>query len=90
MHRSTTPLLAAYKPEVEAVLAALAALGLESSCRLNDLGAATGLPPGHVGRHLRTLERERMVRYASGAWGPTQRGVDHAADIASDLFGAAA
>ena len=85
MNRNAAKLLAPVNQEVEAVLAALAAGGPEVRLRLNDLAARTGLPTGHVGRHLRTLERDRLVRYASGAWEPTLRGVRHAEDVAGDL-----
>jgi DNA-binding IclR family transcriptional regulator len=82
MNRNAAHLLAPLNEEVESVLAALAAGGTEQRLRLNDLAQVTGLPTGHVGRHLRTLERDRLARYASGAWEPTQRGVRHAADVA--------
>ena len=75
---------------VEAVLSALATSGLDARTKLNDLSAATSLPTGHVGRHLRTLERDRLARYEAGAWLPTQRGLRHAADFAGDLLPAAA
>lgn len=90
MNRNAASLLAPFGPEVESVLSALADGGLDTSLKLNDLASATGLPTGHVGRHLKTLERDRMVRYACGAWLPTQRGVRHAADVAGDLLPAAA
>jgi DNA-binding IclR family transcriptional regulator len=90
MNRNAASLLAPLGPEAEAVLAVLAAAGQDTTVKLNALSAATGLPTGHVGRHLRTLERDRMVRYASGAWGPTARGIRHAADVEGDLLPAAA
>ena len=90
MNRNAATLLVPLGPEVESVLSVLAVGGLDASLKLNDLSSATGLPTGHVGRHLRTLERDRLVRYASGAWLPTQRGVRHAADVAGDLLPAAA
>lgn len=67
-------------PEAEAVLATLAVKGLDASTKLNDLAKATGLPTGHVGRHLRTLERDRLARYGCGAWAATHRGVRYAAE----------
>ena len=66
--------------EAESVLAVLLAIGTEGSARLNELAHRTGLPTGHVGRHLRTLERDRLVRYAAGTWQVTGRGVHHAGD----------
>jgi DNA-binding IclR family transcriptional regulator len=66
--------------EAEGVLVALAACGPDASLKLNDLSHRTGLPTGHVGRHLRTLERDRLVRYLSGAWQATGRGIRRAAD----------
>lgn len=90
MNRNAASLLASLGPEVESVLSVLADGGLDTSLKLNDLASATGLPVGHIGRHLQTLERNRMVRYASGAWLPTQRGVRHAADEAGDLLPSAA
>jgi DNA-binding IclR family transcriptional regulator len=75
MNRNAALLLAPLHEEVEAVLTILAAGGVETSLKLNDLSSRTGLPTGHVGRHLRTLERDRLVRYASGAWHPTLRGL---------------
>jgi DNA-binding IclR family transcriptional regulator len=85
MNRNAASLLAPLNPEVEAVLATLAAGGLDARLKLNDLSGATGLPTGHVGRHLRTLERDRLVRYDLGAWLPTQRGVRHAGDVVGEL-----
>ena len=79
MNRNAASLLAPLHEEVEAVLAVLAIGGADISLKLNDLSSATGLPTGHVGRHLRTLERDRLVRYISGAWQPTLRGVRYAA-----------
>lgn len=90
MNRNAASLLAPLGPEAESVLSVLASSGLDASLKLNDLAGATGLPIGHIGRHLRTLERDRLVRYASGAWLPTQRGVRHAADVEGDLLPAAA
>jgi DNA-binding IclR family transcriptional regulator len=85
MNRNAASLLAPLGPEAEAVLAVLAASGQDINVKLNALSAATGLPTGHVGRHLRTLERDRLVRYGSGAWAPTARGVRHAVDVEGDL-----
>jgi len=79
MNHTAQPLLG---PEAEAVLATLADKGLDVSVKLNDLAHATGLPTGHVGRHLRTLERDRLARYGCGAWAATHRGVRHATDVA--------
>lgn len=90
MNRNAASLLAPLSTEVEAVLATLAAGGLEAHIKLNDLSSRTGLPTGHVGRHLRTLERDRLARYHAGAWQPTQRGVRHAEDFAGDLLPLAA
>lgn len=78
MNRNASALLASLHPEVESVLAAITGDGAEASLRLNDLCDRTGLPTGHVGRHLRTLERDRLVRYSSGKWQPTLRGMRHA------------
>jgi hypothetical protein len=66
-------------PEVAAVLGALSGNPPESGLKLNDLSAATGLPTGHVGRHLRTLERDRLARYGAGVWHATVRGRRHVA-----------
>jgi DNA-binding IclR family transcriptional regulator len=78
MDRNAAALLAPLHPEVESVLATITAQGPETSLKLNDLCGRTGLPTGHVGRHLRTLERDRLVRYSFGAWQPTLRGLRHA------------
>ena len=67
--------------EAEAVLAQLAKTGEDAGLKLNDLAQATGLPTGHVGRHLRTLERERLARYEAGSWLVTGRGARHAEDF---------
>jgi DNA-binding IclR family transcriptional regulator len=72
-------MLAPLSEEVGAVLAALAAETPASGLKLNDLTARTGLPTGHVGRHLRTLESERLARYDAGAWHATLRGQRHPA-----------
>ena len=91
MHRNAASLLAAsLGHEVEAVLSVLAVNGPDTRLKLNDLSGATGLPTGHVGRHLRTLERDRLVEYACGAWLPTPRGVRHALDVADDMLPLAA
>lgn len=84
MHRHAAALLGPLGGEAESVLVALAAVGQEISLKLNDLSGRTGLPTGHVGRHLRTLERDRLVRYGAGAWQVTGRGMRHAAEIAGD------
>src|SRR3954453_3127937 len=67
MNRNASALLAPLHPEVESVLATMTADGPDVSLKLNDLCGRTGLPTGHVGRHLRTLERDRLVRYSAGA-----------------------
>ena len=79
MDRNASAFLAPLHPEVASVLAVLTDAGAESRVRLNDLAEGSGLPTGHVGRHLRTLERDRLVRYASGAWQATLRGMRYAA-----------
>ena len=60
--------------QVSAVLLAIAnepdALGL----RLNDVASITSLPTGHIGRHLRTLENNRLVDFGAGRWRVTLRG----------------
>lgn len=83
MDRNAALLLAPLGAEAESVLAALAATGPDATLKLNDLAGRTGLPTGHVGRHLRTLERDRLARYASGAWQATGRGMRHAGDVAA-------
>ena len=82
MNRNAAWLLGELDAEAQEVLAALAA-SPDHPLRLNDLVADTGLPPGHVGRHLRTLERERLARYAAGAWAATDRGTRHAVPAAA-------
>src|SRR4051812_17907660 len=79
MDRNASALLAPLHHEVAAVLAVLTDAGVDSRVRLNDLTAASGLPTGHVGRHLRTLERDRLVRCVAGAWQATLRGMRYAA-----------
>ena len=78
---STSPLrpvpLSAEAGSVLAVL--VSATGSDHGLRLNELSARTGLPTGHVGRHLRTLERDRLARYSVGMWRATARGEDHPA-----------
>jgi DNA-binding IclR family transcriptional regulator len=69
------PLPAPLPIEVAAVLAELTDKSAAEGLRLNDLSSRTGLPTGHVGRHLRTLERDRLARYEGGAWHPTLRGL---------------
>lgn len=76
MNRNAAWLLEPLGAEAELVLAALT--GTERPLRLNDLAAITELPTGHVGRHLRTLEAARLVRYASGTWAPSGRGARYA------------
>ncbi|MCW2966869.1 MAG: hypothetical protein JWM71_641 [Solirubrobacteraceae bacterium] len=75
-------LLAPLPPEVASVLQALADDESKPGLKLNDLSAATGLPTGHVGRHLRTLERDRLAQYGAGAWHATMRGQRHQAMMA--------
>jgi DNA-binding IclR family transcriptional regulator len=65
--------------EAGAVLMTLVTAGPDHGLRLNDLARRTGLPTGHVGRHLRTLERDRLARYSVGSWRATPRGEDHPA-----------
>src|SRR3954471_611368 len=79
MDRNASALLAPLHQEVAAVLAVLTAVGPEERVRLNDISAGSSLPTGHVGRHLRTLERDRLVRYSAGAWQATLRGMRYAA-----------
>ena len=79
MDRNASALLAPLHQEVAAVLAVLTAAGPEERVRLNDISAGSSLPTGHVGRHLRTLERDRLVRYSAGAWQATLRGMRYAA-----------
>lgn len=74
---SPTTLLAPLPAEVASVLSALTSDRTPSGRKLNELSEITGLPTGHVGRHLRTLERDRLARYAGGAWHPTLRGLRH-------------
>ena len=75
--------------QVSAVLSAIAsepdALGL----RLNDVAAITGLPTGHVGRHLRTLENDRLIGFGAGRWRVTLRGRRVAAQLATVAAAAA-
>ncbi|MDX6665362.1 MAG: hypothetical protein QOG68_1568 [Solirubrobacteraceae bacterium] len=73
MNRNAAMLLAPLHPEVGSVLATLAD-GPDTGLKLNDLSSSTGLPTGHIGRHLRTLERDRLARYATGSWHTTLRG----------------
>ena len=78
MDRNASALLAPLHHEVAAVLAVLTAAGADARVRLNDIASGSGLPTGHVGRHLRTLERDRLVRYGGGAWFATLRGMRYA------------
>lgn len=77
MNHNASALLAPLTDEVSAVLATLAAGGPDTGLKINDLSGATGLPTGHIGRHLRILERDRLARYGAGAWRPTLRGMQH-------------
>src|SRR3954471_22799881 len=79
MDRNASALLAPLHPEVAAVLTVLTDAGADARVRLNDLSAGSNLPTGHVGRHLRTLERDRLVRCVAGAWQATLRGMRYAA-----------
>jgi DNA-binding IclR family transcriptional regulator len=65
--------------EAGTVLMVLVRAAAGTGLRLNELSARTGLPTGHVGRHLRTLERDRLARYSVGMWRATARGEDHPA-----------
>jgi DNA-binding IclR family transcriptional regulator len=85
MNRTAAAQLAPLGHEAALVLVVLAACGPDGSLKLNELAGHTALPTGHVGRHLRTLERHRLVRYLSGAWQATGRGIRHASDISDDL-----
>jgi DNA-binding IclR family transcriptional regulator len=78
MDRNASALLAPLHPEVASVLAVLTEVGSEERVRHNDISGRSGLPTGHVGRHLRTLERDRLVRSGSGAWQATLRGMRYA------------
>ena len=84
MHRHAAAALGPLGTEAEAVLVALAVAGRDLSLKLNELSGRTRLPTGHVGRHLRTLERHHLARYGAGAWRVTGRGFRHAAEIAGD------
>ena len=77
MYRMSPALLMQLPDEAADVLAALTWDGPEGAVRLNELVARTGLPTGHVGRHLRTLERERLAAYRGGTWHATLRGMRH-------------
>ena len=67
--------------QVGAVLAAIAGEPDPLGLRLNDVSAVTGLPISHVGRHLRTLENERLVDFGAGRWRVTLRGRRTAAEL---------
>ncbi|HZO37353.1 MAG TPA: helix-turn-helix domain-containing protein [Solirubrobacteraceae bacterium] len=60
--------------QVGAVLSAIANEPDPLGLRLNDVASITGLPTGHVGRHLRTLENDRLVGFGAGRWRVTLRG----------------
>ena len=60
--------------QVSAVLSAIANAPDPLGLRLNDVATITGLPTGHVGRHLRTLENDRLVGFGAGRWRVTLRG----------------
>ena len=57
-----------------AVLLAIANEPDPLGLRLNDVTTITKLPTGHVGRHLRTLENNRLVDFGAGRWRVTLRG----------------
>ena len=84
MNRTHAVPLAPLGDEAGRVLVVLAEGGPDASLKLNEVAGRTGLPTGHVGRHLRTLERDRLVRYLSGAWQATGRGIRLATDIDDD------
>jgi DNA-binding IclR family transcriptional regulator len=69
--------------EAAAVLAAIADEPDPLGLRLNELAGATGLPTGHVGRHLRTLEGDRLASFGAGRWRLTLRGRRIAGDLAA-------
>ncbi len=79
MWSTSAPSPAPLSAEAGSVLAALIQAANGTGLRLNDLSERTGLPTGHVGRHLRTLERDRLARYSVGTWRATARGEDHPA-----------
>jgi DNA-binding IclR family transcriptional regulator len=69
--------------EAASVLAALSAESNPLGLRLNDLTATTNLPTGHVGRHLRTLEADRLASFGAGRWRLTLRGRRIAGELAA-------
>jgi DNA-binding IclR family transcriptional regulator len=73
----------ALSSQAGAVLMAIANDPDPLGLRLNDLSGVTGLPTGHVGRHLRTLENDRLASFGAGRWRATLRGRRIAADIAA-------
>lgn len=76
--------LAPLPAEAGSVLAALVADPAGTGLRVNDLAAGTGLTTGSIGRHLRTLERDRLARYDRGTWHATPRGVREASASGDD------
>jgi DNA-binding IclR family transcriptional regulator len=78
---SLTPRSAPLSAEAASVLSALAADADYPGLRLNDLSDVTSLPTGHVGRHLRTLEADRLAAFAGGVWHLTLRGRRIAEDV---------
>lgn len=80
--RSIAPRSAALTTEAGTVLTALATGPEQLGLRMNDLTQVTGLPTGHVGRHLRTLEADRLAAFAGGVWHLTLRGRRAALDAA--------
>ena len=69
--------------EAGAVLRALAYAPDPRGLRFNDIATLTSLPTGHVGRHLRTLEAERLIGFDNARWRATLRGRRVAADLAT-------
>ena len=71
----------ALSEQVRAVLSAIADEPDPLGLRLNDVASVTELPTGHVGRHLRTLENDRLVSFGAGRWRVTLRGRRVAAQL---------
>lgn len=61
-------------PETQSVLEDLADHPEDTGRRINAIAQATGLAVSHVGRHLRTLEVDRLAREHGGLWSATPRG----------------
>jgi DNA-binding IclR family transcriptional regulator len=79
MTSNTVAPLAPLHDEALMVLSVLADDAPTSGLKLNDLTALTGLPTGHVGRHLRSLEADRLAAYGAGAWHVSRRGLQRLA-----------